>query len=152
MHAMIWLLETRCGAVDFENPGDDQAEKALVIIGVHKSLGAGQPCLIAADGVGVEDGGVEVLLGGEVAEDNGFGDAGGEGDFARSGAAEAAFGEEVDRDFEELAAAVFAGHAGVGWLCRGGNSVGHASIVSKYLLTAQVADRTVRSRTGAKSV
>ena len=62
--------------------------------------------------VDIEDGLVEILFGGEVAEDDGFGDAGRGGDFLRSGAAEAFFGKEIYGYGDELVAALVGGEAG----------------------------------------
>ncbi len=85
-------------------------------------------CVPSRGASGIENGLVEILFGGEVAEDDGFGDAGGGGDFLGGGAAEAFAGEKIDGDVDELAAAVVGGHAG---LVRFG---GTGMIVSKYLL------------------
>src|ERR1035441_9643346 len=64
---------------------------------------------------------VEVLLGGKVAEDDGFGDAGGGGDFLGGGAGESFAGEEIEGGFDEVKAAV----AGVeAW--GGGAWIGHS--------------------------
>ena len=49
----------------------------------------------------IEDGIIQVALGGKVAEDDGFGDAGRGGDFLGGGAAEALAGEEIERGFDE---------------------------------------------------
>ena len=71
---------------------------------MHSAISAGIVVVI-------EHGVVEVLLGGEVAEDDGFGDAGGGGDFLGGGAAESFAGEEIERRFDELPAAVAGGEA-----------------------------------------
>ena len=57
-------------------------------------------------------------------ENNGLGDSGGGGNFLCGGSLEALAREEVEGDFEELAAAVF-----------GGETLGHGTIVSQCLLT-----------------
>ena len=56
--------------------------------------------------VEIENSGIQGLLTGEMAKDDGFGDSGGGGDFLGGGAFEALAGEEIQRSFEQLAAAV----------------------------------------------
>ena len=84
----------------------------------------------------IEDRVIEVLLGGEVAEDDGFGDAGGGGDFLGGGAAEALPREEIERGFEELAAAVAGGKAE-----SGGTGVGHSKHCKSVLTYSQAQGR-----------
>src|SRR5882724_5157577 len=48
-----------------------------------------------------DDGGVEILFGGEVLVDDGFGDADGGGEFAGGGAAESFVGEQPDGLFDD---------------------------------------------------
>ena len=86
-----------------------------VVIAIHTCLHLGQPAVAAGDVGGVvENGCVEVLLGGEMTENDGFGDARGDCDFAGCGTAEPAFREQVDRDFEQLTTPISAGHTRVG--------------------------------------
>jgi len=129
-------LEARLGAVDFENVRDDEAKQTFVVVAVHKNLQAGKPLFGGSRIAVFEDGAVQILFGGEVAEDDGFGHAGGQGNLAGSGTAEAVLGEEVDGDFEQLPAAFFGGHARMrreGRLSRAGGEGGY-SLVRHVLL------------------
>ena len=102
-------------AVAVDDAVDDGADETLVVIPVHVGLPFGQPLVgFAGFVVKIEDGGVEGLFAGEVAEDDGLGDSGGGGDFLGGGAFKALAGEEIERGFEELAAAVGGGKTGGG--------------------------------------
>ncbi len=112
---------------------------AFVVVAIHIGL----PLCDALGELGgilvvIEHCVVEVLLGGEVAENDGFGDAGRGGDFLGGSAAEPFAGEKVERRFDKLAAAV---------ACREskgrGAGIVHALIVSQYLLTVKGEDGIV---------
>jgi len=126
--------EPRLFTVELQDFFQQKAEQALIVIYVDERLKFGHPVDGAvAFAFDIEDGLVEVLFGGEMTEDDGFGDAGGGCDFFGGGAAEAFLGEQFDGDVEELAPAVVAGHS----LVEGGIQ-GHPLIISKYLLNWQV--------------
>ena len=120
-------LETRFGAMGFQNAGNDQMEEAFIVVAIHARLHFGQPFLVA-DGRAavVENSGVQILLGGEVAENNRFSDTGRERDLPCGRAAESPFREEVDGDLDQLAAPVLAGHAKVSDRFGRGLSLGRA--------------------------
>jgi len=94
-------------AICLEDPLDDGAEEAFVVVTVHEKLELGETFgdfrgLVMV----VENGVVEVLFGGEMAEDNRLVDAGRGGNFLGGGSTEALAREDIEGGFDELAAAI----------------------------------------------
>ena len=126
-------VAAQVAAIAFDDPFDDGADQAFVVVAIHAAFPLRDALGdLAGIVVVIEHRVVQVLLGGEVAEDDGFGDAGGGGDFLGGGAGESFAGEEVERRFDELKAAVAGGEA-EGW----GTGSFTGSIVSQYLLTVK---------------
>ena len=97
-------------AMRIDDGFDDGANEAFIVVALHAGLDSAMHSVdLAGVVVVIEHRLVEVALGGEVAEDDGFGDAGGGGDFLGGGAPVPFAGEEIEGGFEELPAAVAGG-------------------------------------------
>ena len=91
------------------------AHQAGVVVALHASLGFRQPGLHHLGLMAViEYGGIEGLFGRKMAEDDGFGNARRRCDFLGGGASESLAGEEIERRFQQLPAAVGSGQAAAG--------------------------------------
>ncbi len=90
-------LEFRVGLVGLNDALDELTNDGFIVIALHGGLNAGTP-FRRTEGIQatIDDGGVKLLFGGEVAKDDGFGYAGGSGDFAGGGAFETFAGEKID--------------------------------------------------------
>ena len=96
----------------FERPERESFKNGAIILSLDR-LGdyrEGIECGVTA-GLMIQDCAVEFLLSSKMAEDHGLGNAGGLGDFARCGTAEASLGKEADCQSENLHPPFFAGHA-----------------------------------------
>ena len=97
-------------AMGFDDLIDEGADQSFVVVALHAALTLRHALAdVAGIVVVIDDGVVQVVLGGEVAENNGFGDAGRGGDFLGGGASESFAGEEVQRGFDELGRRSLAG-------------------------------------------
>ena len=106
-------VNAQVGAKGLDDPFDEGADQAFVVVAIHAAFplrdALGELATLV---MMIEDRVVEVLFGGEVAEDDGFGDAGGGGDFLGGGAGESLAGEDIEGGLDELKAAVAGGEAG----------------------------------------
>ena len=92
---------------------DDRADDPVIVAGRrHRSKGIDEGIGTRFRGLALEDGGVEVVLVGEEAEDDGLVHAGGPGNFAGCGAAEAVSGEQARGRIDELPPTLVRGKAG----------------------------------------
>src|SRR5262245_43939644 len=99
-------VKRRLLAERLEYAGSHETEYTQIISGVHKRLHLLAIPSSALIGVQVEDRVVEILLGGEVAEQNRFAHPGGYGNILGLCAAETVTGKDVDRDLQQLAVTV----------------------------------------------
>ena len=105
-------MDAEIFAVRPDDAPDNGAKEALVVVAVHKELEFGEAFgEFRGIVVVIEDGVVEVVFGGEMAEYDGLGDAGRGGDFLGGGASVAFAREDIERSFDQLTAAVAGGES-----------------------------------------